>query len=167
MQSCHQLQNWSWQTFDLRKFWISSAWFEPQFEIFSWIWSFLARFTKYLGASATKPFQALWMFEYFIRHKDFSISPVVLNGPTILWTGQTRSSGQQVQKATFVDKVFAPNRERERKRLALISWSTINIFPFMLGIETKGCSIFVLMLVIYFRELIYSETIICKSLCAF
>ena len=67
------------------------------------------QFTKYFGASTTKPFQALWMFEYFI-HEDFSILPVMLNGPRILWTGQTPSSGQQVQKATFVDQVFALRR---------------------------------------------------------
>ena len=43
LQSCHKLQNWSWQTFDLPKFWnlVSFIWAaEWLFERFLWIWFF-------------------------------------------------------------------------------------------------------------------------------
>ena len=47
-------------------------------EIFCAVWNIFLNFVavyKIHGSIATKPFQALWMFEYFMR-KDFSISPL-------------------------------------------------------------------------------------------
>ena len=47
-------------------------------EIFCAVWNIflnLVAVYKIHGSIATKPFQALWMFEYFMR-KDFSISPL-------------------------------------------------------------------------------------------
>ena len=100
------------------------------FQIFSWIWLVF----KIHRASATKPFQALSMFEYFI-HKDFSILPVMLNGARILW-----SSAEQHLLTKFLP-------ERERERLTLISWS-INIVFISYQIE-----ILFLKLFIYFLHL--------------
>ena len=106
------------ERFDLRKFWISSAWFEAESDCLKYFYEFgflPQRFTKYIGASAPKPFQALSMFEYFI-HKDFSILPVVV----ILWTRWSTSTKSHICWPSFC--------EAEEKRLSLIHKHCFYIF---------------------------------------
>ena len=133
LQSCHKLQNWSWQTFDLPKFW----------NLVSFIWAAEWLFERFLLFFMNLASRSVYKILWSINHQTL---PGTLNvwifytwglfnfTGHVEWTEDSLNWPNPKQWSTSTKSHICWPSFCPEKKLALISWSINIVFPFLFGI---------------------------------